>query len=271
MERRQRHLGRRDQVERAALVGLDGLEELLLELRQLPGAEHRVGVHEVRQPQLRVAVLARLHVEHELRDRALEPRQRPPHDGEARFRELRGAIHVEQAEGAADVLVRLRLELEAARRAPAPNLDVLLVALARRHRRVRDVRDLDEQRLDGLVDRLQRGVERLDPVADLAHAHLLGGRVLTRLLRAADRLGGHVALGLEVLDLLEEPPALDVPGEDLRDELGAALVGERALHLVGPLADEPEIEHRTTGLRPGWSFRPRRGRSSRPCRRRRDR
>src|SRR5438132_1174761 len=67
------------------------------------------------------------------------------------------------------------------------------------------------------------------------------------------------------------PAALDVLGEDLRDELGAALLGERTLDLVGSLANEPQIEHGTTGLRPGWCFRPRRWRSSRPCRRRRGR
>ena len=271
VQRGQRDLGGRDQVERAALVGLVRLEELLLELGQLAGAQHRVGIHEMRQPQLRVAVLARLHIQHELGDGALEPRQRAPHDREARLRQLRGTVHVEQAEAGADGLVRPGLEVEPARRAPAANLDVLLVALAGRHRWVREVRDLDEQRFDGLVDGLQPGIEGLDAVADLAHPRLFGAGVLTRLLRAADRLGGGVALGLEVLDLFQEPAALDVLGEDLRDELGAALLGERALDLVGSLANEPQIEHGTTGLRPGWCFRPRRWRSSRPCRRRRGR
>ena len=268
---RQRHLRRWNQVQRAALVGFDGLEELLLELRQLSGAQHRLGVHQVREPELGVAVLARLEVEHELRDRALEPRERPPHHGESRLGEPRGAIHVEQAEVAADFLVGFRLEVEPARCAPAPDLDVLLVALAGRHRWVREIRDLDEQRLDGLVDGLHLGVERLDAIAHLAHTRLLGAGILAGLARAPDGLGGRVALGLEVVRLLDEATPLDVLGEDLRDELGAALLGERPLHLVGPLPDQPQVEHGPTVFRRGRRSRPRRERSSRPCRRRRGR
>src|SRR5439155_913848 len=63
MQRGERDLRRRDEIERAALVGLDGLEELLLELRQLARLEHRLAVHEMGYPDLRVAVLARVEVE----------------------------------------------------------------------------------------------------------------------------------------------------------------------------------------------------------------
>ena len=50
-------------------------------------------------------------------------------------------------------------------------------------------------------------------------------------------------MGLEVLGLLDQPAALGVAGEDLLDEVGAALVGERALDRLGLLADQPEVEH----------------------------
>src|SRR5205807_7017149 len=87
---------------------------------------------EVRHPQLGVAVLARVEVEHELGERALEARARPPEDREARLGDLDRAREVEQAERFADLLVRLGREAERARGAPASDLDVLLVALAGR-------------------------------------------------------------------------------------------------------------------------------------------
>src|SRR5699024_830662 len=100
-------------------------EEVVLELRQLPGAGHRLASDEVRRQDL--AVSAReVHVEEEARDRALEPRRGALVDGEARPRQLRGLRPLEYAERLADVPVGLRLELEARRLAPARDLDVPL-------------------------------------------------------------------------------------------------------------------------------------------------
>ena len=67
MEIRQRHFGGRHEIQ----VPVAGdLEEVLLELRQVPGAGERRRVHEKRRLHLRVAVLARVEVEHEVDERA---------------------------------------------------------------------------------------------------------------------------------------------------------------------------------------------------------
>ena len=66
----QRHLGGGDQP---AAVG--GVEQVLGELRQLAGAEHRLVAHQQRRRDLGVAVLLGLDVEHELAERPLQPRQ----------------------------------------------------------------------------------------------------------------------------------------------------------------------------------------------------
>ena len=68
---RDRNLRRRDEV-----VALAGLEEVGVELRQLPGAEERVGVGEKRRQDLAVALLVDVHVEKELDERARHPRRR---------------------------------------------------------------------------------------------------------------------------------------------------------------------------------------------------
>ena len=74
-EVRQRHLGRRNQ---AQLVLALEREQIRGELRQLARAEQRRIVDEIRHVRLAVAVLARVHVEHELRDRAMQAaRPRP--------------------------------------------------------------------------------------------------------------------------------------------------------------------------------------------------
>ena len=71
MQVRQRHFRGRNQVQ--VPVARD-LEQVLLELRQVAGAAQRLGVDEKRRLDLEVAVLARVQVEHEVDQRAREPR-----------------------------------------------------------------------------------------------------------------------------------------------------------------------------------------------------
>src|SRR5262249_26311008 len=120
------------------------------------------------------------------------------------------------------------------------------------------------------------GVLRLDAVAHLAHARLLGRGILAAAPGLADGLRGLVAQSLEVLDLLDDAAALGVAGEDLVEELSAALVGERGGDGVGLIADQLDVQHwvRAPGVRRfrrERASRPRRARSSPPCRRRRGR
>ena len=74
-------------------------EHVGLELGQLRGADQRLRVDDVRRVALGVAVLARLHVEHELRERAVQAREVAAQEREARAGELRRRREVEQARG----------------------------------------------------------------------------------------------------------------------------------------------------------------------------
>ena len=224
----------------------------------------------MRHPDLGVAVLARVQVEHELRERALEPRHAAPQDGEARLGDPGGALQVEPERGA-DFLVRLRREAERPRLVPAAQLDVVVFALALGDRRVRQVRELERERLEPRVDRPELRVEPLDALADLAHARLFGAGVLAAALGLADQLGGLVAEGFEVFALADEPTALGVELDQLRDEVRAAFDGEPTAHRIGLLADQPDVKHGVTGLRPARGSPNRRARPSRPGRRPRGR
>ena len=79
---------------------------VVLELRQLAGAGHARAVHEHGRPDLLVAVLARVHVEEEVQQRADEPRAAAAEHGEAGAADLRAALEVEQPVLGGDLPVR---------------------------------------------------------------------------------------------------------------------------------------------------------------------
>ena len=91
---------------------------------------------------------------------------------------------------------------------------------------------------------LTSGVERLDAVGDLAHERHRGLRVLAAALGLADGLGGAVALGLELLGLGHQPPALRVHREHGRERHRGAARREGALHRRGIFSDQLDVEHR---------------------------
>src|SRR2546427_8259704 len=180
----------------------------------------------MRHPDLRVAVLPRVEVEHELGQRALEARRRAPQDREPRLRHLRRAREVEEARRLAELAVGPGEEAERAGRSPAAHLDVLRLGGPGRHRRVGEVRDLEEHALELSVHPLELGLERLDALADLTHPRHLRRRVLATPLRLADRLRGAVLEGLELLALFDETTAGGVEVEHALYQLRTAPVGE---------------------------------------------
>ena len=156
-----RYCSRAAVVALVALAAAEDPEHVVPELGQLAGAFEDLAVDDVRRVALGVAVLLRLHVEHELGERAMQPRDRPAQEREARARELDAGLEVE-AERRADVDVIARREVELARRAPAPHLDVGVLVGADRHARVGQVRQRHQLLVELELDRrepLGRAVE----------------------------------------------------------------------------------------------------------------
>ena len=104
VEIRDRDLGRGREEEFVALAAV----ELLLEFRQLAGADERLAANDERRADLRVAVLARVQVEHEVDQRPLQPRPRAGIAGEGAAAHPRGAFEVEKAKLRADLDVAAR-------------------------------------------------------------------------------------------------------------------------------------------------------------------
>ena len=203
MQVRDRDLGGRDQV-----VARGRLEEVGLELRQLAGAEERVGVDEERRQDFGVALLLDVDVEDELDEGARQPRGGSAQHREPRAGDLRAALEVEDSEGRPEVPVRLRREVELPRRSPGALDAIRRLVAAARHRRVRGVRHAPLHCREETVGLLGALLERVDLLLERLHLH--------------ERLGRRLAL--DGRELVAPPPLL----LELR-------------HGFAPLAIEPRV------------------------------
>ena len=174
-------------------------EQVFLELGQLRGAGHAVGVDDQRHVGFEVAVLLDMQVQHELRQRPMQARQLATQHGEARTAELGAGVAIEPAVACAELDVILDRELEGAWRAPAMNFRVLGFVRTRRHRLMRNVGNAQREIGDLGLDLLQAqlGLFQLLPeTRDFRHQR---GRVLALGLGHADGLGARIAQVLQVL------------------------------------------------------------------------
>jgi hypothetical protein len=169
-----RHLGGGDEPEVLADVAI----EVVAELGQVAGADQAVAAdHEGRQ-NLAVAVLVGVQVEHEADERALQAGAPTLEHVETAARELHAAVEVDDAPARAEIPVRLRRKGEFAFLALLAHDAILALVLADRHRRVRQVGDLQQPLLQHrlaqgqvleqlLVLLLERGALGLDLLARL--------------------------------------------------------------------------------------------------------
>ena len=146
-------------------------------------------------------MLAGVRVEHELRQCALHARDRARQHGEARRGETRARLEIDAAQQLTEVDVVTRLEVERARLAPAPDLDVVVLAGAVGHRVVGQVGQAEHERLEFALDRLQAFLARLELLAELGDRLAFRLDVLAPRLGRANRLAAPVALGLQALGL----------------------------------------------------------------------
>ncbi len=192
-------------------------------------------------------MLARMRVEHELRERAMQPRHRAAHGDEAAAGDLRRGGEIEAAEALADVHVVLGREGELARpavaRRPAPLLAVL-VRVADRHRLVREVRNTAEEVLQFRLQAAELLFGRLElRLGALGLLHEVRDVAALRL-GHADFLGEAVAGGLRLLDARLQLLPLGLEALELLHVEGARTPrGEAARHVLGVLAQELDVDH----------------------------
>src|ERR1700674_1503249 len=114
-------------------IGVLYLEEIGSELRQLARAGERRGVHKEGGKNFRVAVLARVDVEEEIREGTLEAGSPALVNGESRAGDLRGGGEIEDACAFSDIPVRLWREIKFRRHTPAADFGIVSRARADGH------------------------------------------------------------------------------------------------------------------------------------------
>ena len=171
----------------------------------------------------RVAVLARVQVEHEGHERPRQPRARSAQHGEARAGELRPALEIQDAERRPEVPVGLRREVKRARLSPGPLEPVGRLVFPAGHRLVRDVGDARLDRRERLAVLLLLLFEEPDLFLEGLH---LGERLRRRLSAPGRQLVAAAALLFQARDRLAAK-AVEL-GEPLQ-----ARAGEPLGHLFG--------------------------------------
>src|SRR5690606_30438644 len=110
----QGHFRGRNQVEVPLPLPLGNLEQVFLELGQLPGAQQCLGLNQIGRVDLLVPVLVDVQVEHELGQRAVQPGNRAAHQYEPGAGQLGRRIEVQITVTLTDADVILNLEIHAA-------------------------------------------------------------------------------------------------------------------------------------------------------------
>ena len=108
---------------------------------------------------------------------------------------------------------------------------------------MREVGDVEERRLDLLVEGLEPLVETGDLVADLSHVGDDGRGVLSRLLQPGDLFGGLVLVGPEVLGLLEDVLLLPGDADEFVEAYPRAPRRKPILNRFKVFQDEFRVEH----------------------------
>ncbi len=193
-----RHFGGRNQVQRLGIRAQD-LEQVGLEFRQLSGTGHACSVDQIWRVDFGVAVLFGMHIEHELRERAVQFGEPALHQREACAGDLGRSGKIKLPKRLAQIDVILDRKIKTARRPPAMNFDVVGLRLANRDaflRHVRNDRDESVELLEQFTEPHFVGFELALHRSDFGHH---GGSVFTLALEHADLLRQAVTARLQIL------------------------------------------------------------------------
>ena len=236
---RHRHLrGGNEEV-----VGPRHAEEILLELRELPGAEERRAVRHERGKHFEVSVLPSMDVEHEVDERPLQQRPRPLREAKPPAGDLDRPVEVEDVQRRAEVDVVLDREREDPRGPPRPHDGVVLLPRAVRNRGIRHVREDEEKLLHLPLDRREFRFRLLEPRRKRLHPLHEFRRVLLLPPEPADLPGSGVALRPHPLHFEEPFPARLVQRNEAVEGEGGPALPQRFFNDRDVFPDEFQVEH----------------------------
>src|SRR5262249_32273066 len=136
-------------------------QELIVDkFRQLSRTKQHIIAHKQGRRHLRVPMLCCMHVEHELRERALEPREAAHQYNKARARKLRSDFEIHLSEHLSEIEMLLRRESVVGLGTETMMLDVLCCIVAVGHVLKRQVGDLRERVIERVRELLFFRLER---------------------------------------------------------------------------------------------------------------
>ena len=110
----------------------------------MSGTEGAVGIHQVRDVDLGIAMLPGMGVEHELDQGTVQPRQRPLHDHEAGARDAGRCFKIKQAAGLPQIDMVPGCEVKLSGIAPATHDFIVFFRLTFRYRGMGRIGDADK-------------------------------------------------------------------------------------------------------------------------------
>ena len=191
-------------------------------------------------------MLGGVHVEHELGECAVHPRERALHQREAGAGDLRRGLEIEQAEPLAEVDMVLHRKVEAARRTDGAHHRVVVGRPAHRHAVVRHVGHADEEGFDLFLQRREALLVGREFVGEARHRSLERGDVagvLPLLHCLADLLRHLVAARLQLLGVPLQLLALALQREEARAVEHIAAVGEPGGDAIEVGAQQLDVQH----------------------------
>ncbi len=235
----QAHFGGGDQIAAVA-----GLEDVFLELGQLPGAEGGILVHQQWGIGFGKAMARRVGINHILPERALQAGQGPLQHGKARAGDLGRGFGIVPQFGGDDIVFK-RGEIKGARAAPAHVLDIAMLVHTVRHISGGQVGQADEQGFRRLTSVAGGSFKAGDFVFQASHFGLQSLR-----LRAvpgghggANLLGSGIAAGQCLLRAGFGRTALRIGGQQGRCRIRHPAPGERSSKGIRIGAEGFQIVH----------------------------
>ena len=230
-------------------------ERVRRELWKLPSAVHGIGIHQVGRKNLRVAVLPRVQIEHEVREGALELCSQVPINREASTSQLHGTFQIKHSQLLRQFPVRLGSEVELRRLAPTSDFNILLGTMADGNTGMRKVGNAGENLAQPRIkitrsffpalDLVLGGIGLLDPLAQFFGLRHGGAGILSRFFQFRDLFGSLVAPRLTGFLLRDGLASLRVNRAEIlehRSRIHAALA-QLLLHQRQIVTDEVQIEH----------------------------
>jgi hypothetical protein len=236
------HLGRGNEV----VVPCFELEQVFLELRQLPRAGHGGAVDHERRQHLRIAVLAGMQVQHKIDEGALQQGAVAQVQGKPRPGDFRGTLEIEDVQVLADVPVRFHREVEHRRRSHALHFGIVVLVASHRDAVMGKVGNAHQQGLDGGFAVVQCFFQGFDARGHLPHLRHHVIRVLPGLFQLRDLVRHHVSPVTEAFDFPQDLASLRIGGVEHGQIDGFAAVCHRRLDAIKILSDELDFEHENT-------------------------